>query len=107
MQPHEVPEKWKSTVPTSRSNKNLDESDNNKSTNKQINSKPLSATTMSKKPSLKIKNREKLDTTLLRLLANLPNANDPLDMSRLLETVDGKRPKRYKQASKSSRLEID
>ena len=38
-----------------------------------------------KKPSLKIKNREKLDTTLLKLLALLPNAAEPLDASNLLE----------------------
>ena len=52
---------------------------------------------MVKKPSLKIKHREKLDTTLLRLLALLPNSAEPLDASNLLEnsTKNGqKRPKR-------------
>ena len=81
-QPHEVPEKWtKTTTPGPRNaTKNTEDditpqtSEKNKKTNK--------------KPSLKIKSREKLDTTLLRLLARLPNSKEPLDASHLL---DGKR----------------
>jgi hypothetical protein len=92
--PHEVPEKWKSALQTPRSSsKSYDDCDNTKT--KQVSK--------SKKPSLKIKNREKLDTTLLRLLANLPNASDPVDASHLLEALDdgdGKsRPKRCIKAS--------
>jgi hypothetical protein len=89
-----VPEKWKSALQTPRSSsKSYDDCDNTKT--KQVSK--------SKKPSLKIKNREKLDTTLLRLLANLPNASDPVDASHLLEALDdgdGKsRPKRCIKAS--------
>merc|ERR1712113_538120 len=49
-----------------------------------------------KKPSIKKKKREKLDTTLLRLLSLLPNAKNPLDASNLLESTESgqKRPKR-------------
>ena len=102
-QPHEVPEKWKSAIPTPRSyTKSLEES-----TNKQISNNPTSTNATNagststqaqnnasgiKKPSLKIKSREKLETTLIRLLALLPNAKEPLDASNLLESE--KRPKR-------------
>ena len=79
---------------TPRSSKNYEEScDNTKTTNKQLNS------TKTKKPSLKIKNREKLDTTLLRLLAKLPNASDPVDASHLLLEEGKSRPKRSIKAS--------
>ena len=81
-QPHEVPEKWtKTTTPGPRNATKNTEDDINPQTsekNKKTN----------KKPSLKIKSREKLDTTLLRLLARLPNSKEPLDASHLL---DGKR----------------
>ena len=53
-----------------------------------------------KKPSLKIKNREKLDTTLLRLLALLPNAAEPLDASNLLENSAKNGQKRPKRCSR-------
>ena len=97
-----MPEKWKSAIPTPRSyTKSLEES-----TNKQMSNNPTSTNTTTnagtvapqvnnasiKKPSLKIKSREKLETTLIRLLALLPNAKDPLDASHLLESE--KRPKR-------------
>jgi len=55
-----------------------------KNTNKNAN--PQSQ--KKKQPALKIKSREKLDTTLLRLLARLPNSQEPVDASHLL---DGKR----------------
>ena len=53
-----------------------------------------------KKPSLKIKHREKLDTTLLRLLALLPNAAEPLDASNLLENSAKNGQKRPKRCSR-------
>ena len=106
-----MPEKWKSAIPTPRSNTNKNNlEDNDKSTNKnQMNSVPSSAAATTnqqinnantiggqllKKPSLKIKKREKLDTTLLKLLSLLPNASEPLDASNLLENGPTKRPKR-------------
>ena len=49
-----------------------------------------------KKPKLKKRRREKLNTTLLKLLAKHPNAKNPLDASNLLEHTENgqKRSKR-------------
>ena len=90
-QPHEVPEKWKSATNGQRNNsKNPEEADASSSLKK--NKK--------QKPSLKIKSREKLDTTLTRLLARLPTTQEPLDATHLLE---GKRLR--KKASQTGRSE--
>jgi hypothetical protein len=105
-QPHEVPEKWKSAInPRSRSLED-DSRQPKASTSATTTTTPTptptptpTSTTMSaimkksiklRKASLKIKKREKLETTLLRLLAKLPNFKDPIDASYLLES-DNKR----------------
>jgi histone-lysine N-methyltransferase ASH1L len=88
--PHEVPEKWKSEK--KNNNKNSSEEDASSSSLKK-NKKQV-------KPSLKINSREKLDTTLARLLARLPNNQEPLDATHLLE---GKRMR--KKASQTGRSE--
>jgi histone-lysine N-methyltransferase ASH1L len=67
--PHEVPEKWK--PPIKNQGKDLPSSSSD-SQKKQIS-------------LLRIRRREKLDTTLTRLLSQLPNANDPWDASFLLK----------------------
>ena len=89
-QPHEVPEKWKSATNGQRNNNKIPEEDASSSLKK--NKK--------QKPSLKIKSREKLDTTLARLLARLPTTQEPLDATHLLE---GKRLR--KKASQTGRSE--
>ena len=86
-----MPEKWKSATNGQRNNnKNPEEADASSSLKK--NKK--------QKPSLKIKSREKLDTTLTRLLAKLPTTQEPLDATHLLE---GKRLR--KKASQTGRSE--
>ena len=85
-----MPEKWKSEK--KNNNKNSSEEDASSSSLKK-NKKQV-------KPSLKINSREKLDTTLVRLLARLPNNQEPLDATHLLE---GKRMR--KKASQTGRSE--
>ena len=90
LQPHEVPEKWKSqSGPRNNTNKNsIDDDTTNISNLKNTNKNANHQSQKKKQPALKIKSREKLDTTLLRLLARLPNSQEPVDASHLL---DGKR----------------
>ena len=66
-----MPEKWKSQTKT---HKELPDNGSNKTP---IQKKQTSL--------LRIRRREKLDTTLKRLLSQLPNANEPLDASNLLQ----------------------
>lgn len=97
-----MPEKWKSALPNQKSksatnadhdnsltsvSKNESETGSGKSSTKSLNNANKT------KPSLKIKSREKLETTLTRLLAKLPNANDPLDAASTL-LQNNERPKR-------------
>ena len=106
-----MPEKWKAAIPAPKSTTKNSLEDSEKSTNKQMNTNnPTSKSAVPgsipvsisgsghnlKKPSIKKKKREKLDTTLLRLLSLLPNAKNPLDASNLLESTESgqKRPKR-------------
>ena len=81
---------------TSTNQKNV----NSKEINNASNTGTASKNCGIKKPSLKIKNREKLDTTLLKLLALLPNAAEPLDASNLLENSAKNGQKRPKRCSR-------
>ena len=86
--PHEVPEKWKSALSAPRSSKNptAADSENNHHTNSEKSTKTVKKN--ASKPVLKIRCRERLEMTLQRLLTRLPNAQDPVDLSHLLTSLD-------------------
>ena len=82
---HEVPEKWKPPI---------------KNQGKELPSSSSSSETQKKHISLlRIRRREKLDTTLTRLLSQLPNANDPWDASFLLKRKSSKAGNKNKKAN--------
>lgn len=89
LQPHDVPEKWKSNVgPRSRSLED-DRGGSNSSSRRGSLTRPPPPNSKSNNRISKAKNRnlqkDKLDATLLRLLAKMPTKS-ALDASYLLES---------------------